>query len=282
MQVFINPMSGSVPTDGAAQLRAILEDHGEHTEIHEISSSDPRAEILDHLGDSQAEDIIVWGGDGTIACAFDAVWDQDIAVLPLPGGTMNLLHKQVHGEFTDWIDCLEAALKKKHRRRIPYGRAGSFRFYVGLIAGKLTSFTEVREAVREGHVLQAVDTLIHSDALDLEPRLEVAGHEFPSEALEATNVGALINGSRKEEKAVLDIGVLDPKSHLNLAKTAFAAMVNDWRELPEVDFVKSRHFTLSSRNGEPICATLDGEPAELAQKVEVEILERGPTIWTSH
>ena len=54
----------------------------------------------------------VWSGDGTVACTFENAGPDGPPILPLPGGTMNLFHKQIHGGPCEWRECLERGLSR--------------------------------------------------------------------------------------------------------------------------------------------------------------------------
>lgn len=94
MNCIINLTAGSVPQDAEARLRSALAALGENADIFACSGKDIKSVAHDVL---DCDRLIVWGGDGTIAGILDRAGRDGPPVLPLPGGTMNLLHKAVHG-----------------------------------------------------------------------------------------------------------------------------------------------------------------------------------------
>lgn len=98
------------------------------------------------------ETVIIYAGDGTISsfCEKIASWRGDILVLP--GGTMNLLARRLHGEIT--IADFVPVLPKLH------DEAGSIavvvmdgrEIFTGLTVGPSTRWGEVREGIRQGDV----------------------------------------------------------------------------------------------------------------------------------
>src|SRR3546814_14220271 len=60
--------------------------------------------------------LLVWTGDGTINAAATKAAGWDGAVLPLPGGTPNLLSKQLHGDRPA-PEILSDALQGRGRRQ---------------------------------------------------------------------------------------------------------------------------------------------------------------------
>ena len=164
--MLVNPRSGSVPEDAEQKLRDALEGHGEKADFTLLDGDDIASPIQACL-ESSPDMIIVWSGDGTVACALEKTGPSGPPILPLPGGTMNLFHKQIHGGACEWDHCLERGLKKGRQIDVPAGRAGDRNFYVAAMAGNLTDFAAPREAIRKGRLLEAIQTLSGSDALDL-------------------------------------------------------------------------------------------------------------------
>src|SRR5688572_25556929 len=99
-----NPASGSVTADGAERLRAALEDAGVRgADLVEMNRDDCERQ-LKRLAGSNPDLFVVWGGDGTLRTALNLI-GQTSNLLLLPGGTMNLLTKSIHGDKT-WEDIL--------------------------------------------------------------------------------------------------------------------------------------------------------------------------------
>src|SRR3546814_18204620 len=76
--------------------------------------------------------LLVWTGDGTINAAATKAAGWDGAVLPLPGGTLNLLSKQLHGDRPA-PEILSDALQGRGRRQaVPMIRSeGGNAFKIG-------------------------------------------------------------------------------------------------------------------------------------------------------
>jgi hypothetical protein len=96
--------------------------------------------------------VAVLSGDGTISGLCDQISGWDGAVLVLPGGTMNLLSRRLHGDIT--LAALlpklaSAALKASH---IPVVCADNTEILTGLTAGPSTRWGKVREGIRQGDV----------------------------------------------------------------------------------------------------------------------------------
>ncbi len=282
MIVLINRDSGSTSDCTSSELQQILQEHDLTAQIIETCSDDLTRSISDTV-EKDPEMIIAIGGDGTAACLLDQCHGRDIEVLPLPGGTMNLLHKSLHGEFDDWQDCLTKALTTGKTRKISCGQVADRTFYVGATFGQLSHLSEVREKIREGSFTEAADELIKTEALDLTTTLEITYKEATGREarLDATAVGSLLIAGNGPAHYRFDIGIMDPGSHFSLAKTALAAIVNDWRKLEDIDFIRTRAFTVFDNERDEIAATLDGEPAELPNLCDVKIKENVVSVRTA-
>ena len=110
-----NPASGSVPADGAQRLRAALEAAGVWgADIVQTDPADCDGQLKSLAAD--APDLfVVWGGDGTLKAALETVGQATPNLLLLPGGTMNLLPRPIHGEKT-WEQVIHdvMAAPKRH------------------------------------------------------------------------------------------------------------------------------------------------------------------------
>ncbi len=98
------------------------------------------------------EVVTVLSGDGTISSLCDALAGWQGAILVLPGGTMNLLSRRLHGEI-----ALGELLQKLDNHaleasRIPVICAEGAEILTGLTAGPSTRWGEVREGIRQGDV----------------------------------------------------------------------------------------------------------------------------------
>lgn len=265
LTAIINPSSGSVPADAQALLQAALEEMGEGASIHLITPDCSLQSMLEASG-SAPDAVIVWAGDGTVASVLDLAGPAGPPVLALPGGTMNLLHKAIHGE-ADWRGCLSGALKSGASTTIPAGVVGGRKFYVAAMLGNLTHLAESREALRAGNPLEAVAALGQAPVLDLETTLDVRadhGGEAGVTHLPAT-AAAVLPSARMG--GGLEVGAIDPGNILELTATGLAAMFRDWRELDTVSRVFARTVIVEQRHGEDIHATLDGEIVMLPPRV---------------
>lgn len=106
----------------------------------------PRGEALAAEG---VDTVILFAGDGTINAALCALADWDGQFLILPGGTMNLLAKALHGD-ADPAAIIHAAHRGGRRVTLPFIEADRYRAFVGVILGPAAHWFRAREAARKG------------------------------------------------------------------------------------------------------------------------------------
>ena len=261
LAVLINPRSGSVPADAADQIRAALEELREPCEIIMLEEDDICSPI-DACFETKPEAVIVWSGDGTVACALERAGDAGPPILPLPGGTMNLFHKQIHGGACEWHECLTKGLTEGRMIDVPAGCVDGRRFYVAAMAGKLTDLAGPREALRKGHVLEAIEKLSGSDMLDMSTAmsfLSADGQGTPTDGY--ATAAAIFVGQQDETE--FEFAYINPDNSFDLVAAGVGALFSDWREAAGVTTLRSREVRLSHPRGHELRATLDGEPQRL-------------------
>lgn len=269
LKALINLTAGSVPDDA----EALLEDHLGRTLRDQMTcDGGGLRDALTKLQPGDGDTLIVWGGDGTIAAALSALQGSGTSVLPLPGGTMNLVHKRVHGGVFAWDEALDLALQTPDPFDLAYAVAADRPAYVAVMAGKLTHLSESREALREGDAVEAVQKAVGTSVLDLQTGIAV---NVDGEQLEATAAAAFL--PQTSDGDALDIGLIDPDSLAGLASTGLSALLSDWRTAEGVTFRRCDAVTFRSLTDGNIDALLDGERAELGAAITVTI-KRGDVL----
>ncbi len=196
--------------------------------------------------------LLVWTGDGTINAAATRATGWGGAVLPLPGGTLNLLSKALHGDRAA-VEILADALQGKGRHGpIPTIRSDGGDAFITIVAGPATRWAEVRETMRQDGLIEA--SRAAPDALDAmanAPGVKVAGHEraYPAVILTPTLRGVRADG-------ILTEGTGDVLRH------GLAWLGGDFRDGPSEEIGTDATITLESEAS--ISLEYDGELAEVA------------------
>ncbi|MEO1420029.1 MAG: diacylglycerol kinase family protein [Pseudomonadota bacterium] len=260
----INIASGGVPDGAEAALRKHL--GGDLTRLITCEGSGLR-DALSSLALSKDDTLVVWGGDGTVSASLSHVKGTGAAVLPLPGGTMNLVHRRIHGDDLSWQVALDRALSSTLPEPIVYGRVGNCDFFVALMLGPLTNLAEAREALRDGAPIKAARTAVENKALTLDTVIDA---QIDAETLNATAAAAFLPETLDGND--FDVGLIDPDTLTGLASTSFSALINDWRTAEGVTFRKATHVRFSRRGGTCFNALVDGEPQDVGSDVQLEIV----------
>ncbi len=143
-----NAASGSNTPAALEELSSCLADRGIAVDRLLSFPGDalPAPSDLDNAG---VPLLIVYTGDGTLNAALSQVNGWGGAVLVLPGGTMNLLSRRLHGNHTAAEIVSVMATGGSRRRRVTRIAGDCGDAYAGLLAGPGTHWGMVREAMRE-------------------------------------------------------------------------------------------------------------------------------------
>ncbi|KPP83184.1 MAG: putative lipid kinase YegS [Oceanicaulis sp. HLUCCA04] len=275
VSVVLNPNGGSVPADGREILERLLSDMGIESRFQMVDQDCEAACQRARAGDCDA--IIVWGGDGTTACALNSLAPEDPAILPLPGGTMNMLHKFVHGDDLDPGSCLQAVLADPVEMEIAAGEVSGHRFYVGALLGGLTRLAGPREALRKSAFVQAAAEFGEADAFSLDTPMRYhsdAGGQHDAQAL-----GIFL--SEDPGRPGFDVLATAPEGLLDLAYTGLTVLLADWRNAWGVERDFASIVDVEALESTGIEATLDGEPVTLPRNVRFTLVRKAARVLTA-
>jgi diacylglycerol kinase family enzyme len=265
----LNKASGSWTSRAPAEAAAILEAAG--LGATEIVCVGPRhlESALDRAV-ARASVLVVLGGDGTIRSAAAKCGGASALLLPLPGGTMNMLPKALYGA-RDWRSALTDTLAKPVIRPVSGGRANGHPFYVAAIMGAPTLWAEVREALRGGHVVEAgrrASTALRrgmSEPLDYSFGGELSG-QAEAVAVMCPLVSKVMRGDESHFEAI----AIDTRTAGELLRLGFNTLRDDWRADPSIRRAQAKSVRVSESRRIPI--TLDGERVRLGRSVALDFL----------
>lgn len=195
--------------------------------------------------------LLVWTGDGTINTAATRADGWDGAILPLPGGTLNLLSKALHGDRPAPDILADALAGKGGRRSIPIIRSAAGDAYITVVAGPATRWAEVRETMRQDGLLEA--SRAAPEALDEmlnAPGVRVAGQEQAYSAVILTPA----------DRGLRATGILT-ESTADVLRHGLAWLGGDFRDGPSEAIAAGESLILESDTA--ISLEFDGELTEM-------------------
>lgn len=272
----INLSSGSCGVDCEERLRAVLAGASlAPADVACVQGHDVDA-ALHRIADSGPDVLIVLGGDGTIRAAAERCGKAGIALVPLPGGTMNMLPKAIYGA-RDWPQALADTLAAPMLKPVGGGEVEGNSFFCAGIFGSPALWAEVREAARANRALDMIRKA--RDAFRRRFSRKV-GYRFgagpgPGLSGEAETVAVLcplISASLPSQARALEAAALDLQSSIDAFRLAVNALFADWRRDDKVTAAPATTVELCSRTKIP--AILDGELVTLPRRCKVRYVER--------
>ena len=262
----MNPASGSYDPALPDRLRGLAEGGGAAIErvIHFPDNDLPTIADLDAAG---IDILAIHTGDGTINSAIRRLAGWHGAVLPLPGGTMNLLSRHLHGDASpDAI--LSAALVGDYRLTRVAMIAGEAQdsdlsALVGLFAGPTTAWGDVRETIRRvdlGALAEAIPRAITATFEGDQVRLEGDDQRFPAiyvEPVDGLGEGDDGGGNGGSGPTLRVMGFLAAGA-AELFQHGFAWLGGDFRNGPKVELGEAARITIIS-DGPEMGLLIDGE-----------------------
>ncbi len=193
--------------------------------------------------------VVISSGDGTISALCKSLSAWNGAILPLPGGTMNLLCRKLHGDVA--LADLLAGLSNSQldAAPVPVISAAGFEVLTGLIAGPSTEWGKVREGLREMDVASLVQQVPEAWAGTVEGQsVGIAGREdrYPAIFVEPLSASELSVIAFKAD------GVGDMLSH------GIAWLRRDFREGPHDNLGTMAQVTIVD-DDHAVGLLLDGE-----------------------
>lgn len=259
-----NAASGSNTPAALEELQGCLADNG-ITIRRMIAFPDDRLPSPADLEAGGVELLVIYTGDGTLNAALAELAEWDGAVLVLPGGTMNLLSKRLHGDFTPTEIVAVVAAGGSRRRRVNRiaGECGDA--YAGLLAGPGTHWGTVREAMREGDIAAvasgAAEALAKSTGETtvraVDPPLG-SRQGYPLLDLTPGEHGIQLNGYHAGNLS-------------ELAQQGWALLRRRFREGPHDRLGIVDHITLENVDGSPVEVLLDGEMCDAGPRVTFRV-----------
>ncbi len=268
--VIINISSGGCDSGSEAELLSVLGSAGVTECKTWCGEADQMERSFAEAAAQKLEVLIVLGGDGTIRTAAEACSRRGTYLLPLPGGTMNMLPRALYGDVS-WENALKNTLADPVTKVLSGGRVEDNQFFVAAIIGAPALWVEARESLREGHIVDAIKTgaVAFQEMFDTKIQYFISS-ETNGEAEVVAVICPLISEQMAESEQALEAAVINVENAVQLIGLATAVAVGKWRDTQKIILSKTKRVTVQSSKDIPIF--LDGERVKVGKKAEISFV----------
>lgn len=259
-----NPHSGSTSAAKCDAVEAVFKEQG-LTMVGRTHFPDDDLPTPESLDGERVDTVVLFAGDGTINAAVCALAAWGGAVLILPGGTMNMLAKALHGDATP-KDIIHAAHERARLVSLPFVEAGPHRAFVGLILGPAAHWVRAREAARKGRLRALFAAARNSWRRTFARGIRLTGAAGLRKSYQAVYVTAAENALR--------IAAIDARDWRSIAQLGWEWLTGEWVAARAVD--TTRVERLGFAGDKPVMALFDGEPVMLEADATVTAGETKP------
>lgn len=271
---------------GLAEFRKLLAEYG-ITDVpwREVPKSKRVPEHVHELVDEGVDLLFVWGGDGTVQRAIDAVAGKPVTLAILPAGTANLLATNL-GLPDDLEACVRIGLDGA-RRGLDVGKINGERFAVMAGAGLDAMMIRAADAGLKDRVGRIAYVWTGAKNVQMEPvemSIEVDGSrwfEGDASLVLVGNVGDVLGGlsvfpDAVPDDGVLDLGVVTADGAWEWARTLGRAVVGDVSASPFVKTTTGRSFDV--RLASPMPYQLDGGHRKATKRLRIKVRPSAITV----
>ncbi len=274
--ILANVLSGRVGKQDARQIAEAATRHGYAVSGLRAVRGRPDS-ALKTLLRGKPDALIAFGGDGTHAAALNLA---SCPVLPLPGGTLNLLPKALLGDAV-WPDLLQDALDRPGFTSIPAGEIEGRRFFLVAQLGGPALFTRSREALRRGLMARALLRARSAFTKMFDHELIVRDIGQDGTVFEDGVTALLVNTANisevHDETDRLEVAAFTARNLVDAAGIGAWALVDQWRNAGQVEV--SQYSEIAVTAAAPIPAILDGEFVRLEKSVRIRSVPEAACIW---
>ena len=280
VSVVINSASGST-SDISEEIRQKLTRAGYPGPAIYNCAPDELDDAFKRVLADETDLLIIFGGDGTCKAGAVCAREKSIPVITLPGGTMNILPKALYGT-TDWQDALDLALSQDAPRWMAAGQVNDQLFFVAMILGEPTKISNMREELREGHIIEAIKQVpevidavtsgeVFEYAIDGSPYIRDANALLLSCPYMATGA---------QNPSMFELATVPPMTLTSVLGVGAKTLITDWRESGHVRVGDAQKLEVIGSGKFDIL--LDGEPHTVDAPITVTLLEQGVQVLAPH
>jgi len=272
----INTSSGSCDSDSEQKIFSILTRAGIVEPKVWCGEAKEMERSFAEAAGQKLEVLIVLGGDGTIRTAAEVCAEKGPYLIPLPGGTMNMLPRALYGDVA-WEESLKNTLAAPSLKVLSGGRIAGKQFLIAAIVGAPALLVEPRESMREGNIVDAIEKGSVAFRKMFETKIQyLISDDMKGEAEAVALICPLISEQMSDSEQALEAAVVDVESAAEVVRLATTAAFGKWRDDRNILLTKTKRVDVQS--SEDIPATLDGERVNLGRSAEIDFVSRALTV----
>ncbi len=272
----INTSSGSCDLESEQKMLSILTGAGVIEPRTWCGEGDKMEQFFTEAAGHKLEVLVVLGGDGTIRTAAEACAEGGAYLIPLPGGTMNMLSRALYGDVL-WEDALENTLTAPSLKVLSGGRIAGKQFLIASIVGAPALLVEPRESMREGNIADAIEkgSVAFRKMFETKVQYLISGG-MKGEAEAVALICPLISEQMSDSEQAFEAAIIDVESAAEVVRLATTAAFGKWRDDRNILLTKTKRVDVQSSKDIP--ATLDGEKVNLGTSAEIDFVSRALTV----
>ena len=272
----INISSGGCDSGSEAEMLHILERAGVTHCKTWCGASDQIQRVFLEAATHKPKVLVVLGGDGTIRTAAEACTKTGTYLIPLPGGTLNVLPRALYGD-SSWQEALHETLANPSTKELSGGRVGDKIFFVAAVVGAPGLWMEAREAIREGEILNAVRKAGVAVEAMFDTNIQYfISQKVSGEAEVVAVICPLVSEQLSDSEQTLEAAAIDVENATELLGLATAAAFGKWRHHESVTLTKTHLVTVRSKKDIPLF--LDGERVKVGNEAEISFAPRAVNV----
>ena len=272
----INTSSGGCDSESEQKMLSILTGAGVVEPKVWCGEAKEMERFFAEAAGQKLEVLIVLGGDGTIRTAAEACAEKGSYLIPLPGGTMNMLPRALYGNVS-WEDALKNTLAVPSARVLSGGRVAGKQFFVAATVGAASLWAEARESIREGEMADAIEKGGIAFQNMFERKVQyLISEKIKGEAAAVALICPLVSEEMSDSEQALEAAVIDVESAAEVIGLATTAAFGKWRDNRNILLTKTKQVGVQSSKDIP--ATLDGENVNLGTSAEIDFVSRALTV----
>jgi diacylglycerol kinase family enzyme len=274
--VIINTSSGSCDLESEQKMLSVLTGAGLVEPKVWCGEAKEMERFFAEAAGQKLELLIVLGGDGTIRTAAESCAEKGSYLIPLPGGTMNMLPRALYGNVS-WEEALKKTLTAPSTKVLSGGRVANKRFFIAAIVGAPALWTQPRESMREGNIADAVKKGSVAFRRMFETKVQYlisGGAKGETEAVAL--ICPLVSEEMSDSEQALEAAIIDVESAAEVIGLVTTAAFGKWRDDRNILLTKTKRVNVQSTKEIP--ATLDGEKVNLGRSAEIDFVSKALTV----